>query len=433
MRLPGAHVTFTTRQGGVSVGPYESLNLGILTADDPEHVTENRRRAAAQAGVEAERVAMGWQVHGTDLKEWTGPPPDRAYAQPGDKDLEKVDGHLTREPGIGLLVLVADCYPVALSDGEQVAMLHCGWRPLAGGIIEKAVSRFAGVPAAAVGPGIGGCCYEVGDEVLEAFSGIEEAATGHMLDLRAVISAQLAAAGVSDVEHVDRCTSCSRTCTSHTAATTASPAARRASSCAMDPERVRRNLERVREQIGSEVEILAAVKYVEAADLPALAEAGIELVGENRAQELLEKQEAHGDLFTWDFIGQLQSRKVKDVAPHVRLIHSLASESALSKLAQYPAKEVLVQVNVAGEDEKAGIAPDALADFIARCPVPVTGLMTMPPFVEKAEENRRHFARLAELAGEHGLARLSMGTSQDYEVAAQEGATIVRLGSVLYD
>jgi PLP dependent protein len=201
----------------------------------------------------------------------------------------------------------------------------------------------------------------------------------------------------------------------------------------MDPERVRRNLERVREQIGTGVEILAAVEYVEAADLPALAEAGIDLVGENRAQELLEKQEAHGDLFTWDFIGQLQSRKVKDVAAHVRLIHSLASESARSKLEQYPAREVLVQVNVAGEDEKAGIAPDALADFIARCPVPVTGLMTMPPFVEKAEENRRHFARLAQLAGEHGLARLSMGTSQDYEVAAQEGATIVRLGSVLYD
>ena len=201
----------------------------------------------------------------------------------------------------------------------------------------------------------------------------------------------------------------------------------------MDPERVGRNLERVREQIGPEVEILAAVKYVEADDLPALAEAGIELVGENRAQELLAKQEAHGDLFTWDFIGQLQSRKVKDVAPHVRLIHSLASESALSKLEQHPAKEVLVQVNVAGEDEKAGIAPDALADFIARCPVPVTGLMTMPPFVARPEDNRRHFARLAELAAEHGLARLSMGTSQDYAVAVEEGATIVRLGSVLYD
>jgi PLP dependent protein len=201
----------------------------------------------------------------------------------------------------------------------------------------------------------------------------------------------------------------------------------------MDPERVRRNLESVREQIGPDIEILAAVKYVDAADLPALAEAGIELVGENRAQDLLAKQEAHGDLFTWDFIGQLQSRKVKDVAPNVRLIHSLASESALRKLEEHPAREVLVQVNVAGEEGKAGIAPEELGDFIARVPVPVTGLMTMPPFVERPEDNRRHFARLAELAGEHGLSRLSMGTTQDYVVAAEEGATIVRLGSVLYD
>jgi PLP dependent protein len=201
----------------------------------------------------------------------------------------------------------------------------------------------------------------------------------------------------------------------------------------MDAERIRRNLEAVRERIGTDVEVLAATKYVPLRDLPAVAEAGIELVGENRAQDLLEKQEAHGDLFTWDFIGQLQSRKVKDVAPNVRLIHSLASESAMRKLEEHPAKEVLIQVNVAGEEGKAGIAPEDLGDFIAACPVPVTGLMTMPPFVERPEDNRRHFARLAELAGEHGLARLSMGTSQDYEVAAQEGATIVRLGSVLYD
>ena len=201
----------------------------------------------------------------------------------------------------------------------------------------------------------------------------------------------------------------------------------------MDPDVVRRNLEAVREQIGPDIEILAAVKYVDADDLPALAEAGIELVGENRAQVLLAKQEAHGDLFTWDFIGQIQSRKVKDVAPNVRLIHSLASDSALRRLEEHPAKEVLVQVNVAGEEGKAGIAPEELGDFIARVPVPVTGLMTMPPFVERAEDNRRHFARLAELAGEHGLARLSMGTTQDYTVAAEEGATIVRLGSVLYD
>jgi len=208
VRLPEATVTFTTRRGGVSEGLYESLNLGILTDDDPANVTENRRRAASEAGVEPDRMAMGWQVHGTELRDWTAPPPDRAYAEPGGKELERVDGHLTREPGIGLLVLVADCFPVALSGGEQVAMLHCGWRPLAGGIVENALARFESPPAAAVGPGIGACCYEVGEEVLEAFSGIEGAAAGRMLDLRAVIAAKLAAAGVTDVQHEDRCTSC---------------------------------------------------------------------------------------------------------------------------------------------------------------------------------------------------------------------------------
>jgi PLP dependent protein len=201
----------------------------------------------------------------------------------------------------------------------------------------------------------------------------------------------------------------------------------------LDPARVRRNLERVRERVPAEVEICAAIKYVAADDLPALAEGGVELVGENRAQELLAKQQRHRQLFAWDFIGVLQSRKVKDVAPNVRLIHSLASESALRRLERHPAGEVLVQVNVAGEEGKEGIAPEELREFIARCPVPVTGLMTMPPFTERPEASRRHFARLAELAAEHGLERLSMGTTQDFEVAVQEGATIVRLGSVLYE
>jgi PLP dependent protein len=200
-----------------------------------------------------------------------------------------------------------------------------------------------------------------------------------------------------------------------------------------DAARVRRNLERVRERIGDEVEILAAIKYVAAEELPALAEGGIELVGENRAQELLAKQEAHGDLFTWDFIGALQSRKLRDIAPNVRLIHSIASESALRRLEQHPAREVLIQVNVADEESKEGIHPAQLRDYIERCPVPVTGLMTMPPFADRAEDSRPYFARLAELAAEHGLERLSMGTSQDYDVAVQEGATILRLGSVLYD
>ena len=203
-------------------------------------------------------------------------------------------------------------------------------------------------------------------------------------------------------------------------------------------ERVRENLARVHERIAAagrdpvDVEVLVAIKYVSADQLAALADGGVRLVGENRAQDLIAKQDRCGDAFTWDFIGALQSRKVKDVAPRVRLIHSVASESALAQLAKHPAREVLIQVNLAGEESKAGIEPSELGAFIARCPVPVGGLMTMPPAVERAEDNRRHFARLAELAAEHRLSRLSMGTTQDYEVAVQEGATIVRLGSVIY-
>ena len=206
----------------------------------------------------------------------------------------------------------------------------------------------------------------------------------------------------------------------------------------LDPAKVRANLDRVRERIAAagrdpaRVELLAAVKYVAAEDLPRLAEAGVDLVGENRAQDLIAKQARHRDLFEWDFIGALQSRKVRDVAPIARLIHSVSSDSALSQLERHPAAEILVQVNVAGEQGKAGIAPEGLGAFVERSPVPVGGLMTMPPFVEDPEDNRRHFARLAELAAEHGLSRLSMGTSQDYAVAVQEGATIVRLGSALY-
>jgi polyphenol oxidase len=205
--LPGARAIFSTRQGGVSEGPYESLNLGILTDDEPARVTENRHRLAAKADLERNRVAMGWQVHGTELREWDSSPPQSAFAEPGS-ELERVDGHLTGQPGLALMVLVADCFPVALSDGAQVAMLHCGWRGLAGGIVERAVERFGEPPAAAVGPGIGPCCYEVGPEVLEPFEGIKGAADGRMLDLRAVIVHKLSAAGVAEVQHLDHCASC---------------------------------------------------------------------------------------------------------------------------------------------------------------------------------------------------------------------------------
>jgi PLP dependent protein len=202
----------------------------------------------------------------------------------------------------------------------------------------------------------------------------------------------------------------------------------------IDPDVVGANLAEVREVVGPGVEILAATKYVAAEEMGALAEAGIELVGENRLQDLEAKQERFADRFAWDFIGNLQSRKVKSILPLVRLIHSVASDSALTQLERHAGAgtEVLVEVNVAGEEGKGGIDPAELGAFIDRCPVRVGGLMAMPPFTEDPEASRPHFARLAELASEHGLERLSMGTSQDWRVAVEEGATIIRLGSVLY-
>jgi len=207
----------------------------------------------------------------------------------------------------------------------------------------------------------------------------------------------------------------------------------------LDAGVVRANLERVREEIAGTgrdpggVEVLAAVKYVALEELDVLAEAGITVAGENRAQDLEAKAAAHPEL-TWDFIGHLQSRKVKQVLPLVRYVHSVASDSVLRQLERHatPETEVLVEVNVAGEADKSGVAPGRLDDVIARCPARVVGLMTMPPLAADPEDSRRWFAALAELAGARGLRHLSMGTSQDYLVAVQEGATIVRLGTTLY-
>ena len=202
----------------------------------------------------------------------------------------------------------------------------------------------------------------------------------------------------------------------------------------LEAAKIAANLGRVREATGDRVEILAATKYVPLEEMGVLAEAGVELVGENRQQDLAAKHARWGDSFEWDFIGNLQSRKVKQLLPICRLIHSVASESALEQLGRHgsAATEVLVEVNMAEEEGKGGIAPAALGAFIARCPVKVVGLMTMPPFSTDPEDSRPHFARLAELAAEHGLQRLSMGTSQDWQVAVEEGATIVRLGTALY-
>jgi PLP dependent protein len=202
----------------------------------------------------------------------------------------------------------------------------------------------------------------------------------------------------------------------------------------LDSATIRSNLERIREHAGPKVEVLAATKYVHPDYMGVLAEAGVELVGENRLQDLEAKQERWRESFTWDFIGNLQSRKVKRIVPLVRLIHSVASDSVLEQLGKHAKgnTEVLVEVNLSGEQGKGGVDPAELDEFIERCPVRVSGLMTMPPFTEDPEASRPYFARLAQLAGDRGLERLSMGTSQDWRVAVDEGATIIRLGSVLW-
>jgi uncharacterized pyridoxal phosphate-containing UPF0001 family protein len=202
----------------------------------------------------------------------------------------------------------------------------------------------------------------------------------------------------------------------------------------LEPAKIAANLAEARELAGPGVEILAATKYVPLEEMGALAEAGVRLVGENRQQELAAKHERWGDAFEWDFIGNLQSRKVKQLLSLCRLIHSAASDSALEQLGRHgrPDTEVLVEVNVAGEEGKGGVAPSDLASFLERCPVRVGGLMTMPPFSQDPEDSRPHFVRLAELAVAHELTKLSMGTSQDWRVAIEEGATIVRLGTALY-
>jgi len=212
----------------------------------------------------------------------------------------------------------------------------------------------------------------------------------------------------------------------------------------LDPDRVRANLEGVREDIAaaaaragrepSDVELCAAVKYVPVDETGALVEAGITLAGENRQQDLSVRAERFGERLALDFIGHLQSRKVKLVLPQARLIHSVATDSVLAQLERHgtPDTEVLVEVNLSGEENKSGVAPEALDAFLERCPVRVGGLMTMPPLADDPEASRPWFAGLRDLATERGLARLSMGTSQDYAVAVEEGATIVRVGTILY-
>jgi uncharacterized pyridoxal phosphate-containing UPF0001 family protein len=195
----------------------------------------------------------------------------------------------------------------------------------------------------------------------------------------------------------------------------------------MSPDEVRERYRRIQEDVGQGVTVVAATKYVGLEDMSVLAEAGVEVVGENRAQDLEAKHAAYGDAFRWHFIGKLQSRKAKTVNRICELCHSLDSESAAKRL-EIPA---LLEVNLAGEQSKAGIDPDDLERYLGLYPRTV-GLMTMPPATDDPERSRPYFRRLRELAERHDLRELSMGTSQDYRVAVEEGATLIRVGSVLY-
>ena len=207
--LPGATAAFSTRIGGVSDGPFASLNLGFLTEDDVQSVARNRARLAAALALDPARVLVGHQVHGSDVLRHSAPPSPPGYERLVE-DPPQVDGHATDTPGLAPLVLVADCLPIALSGPGGVAMLHGGWRGLAGGIVERGV-REVDASAAAVGPGIGPCCYEVGGEVLDAFSRLGEGvASGRMLDLAEVAERLLRGAGVERIERAGLCTSCER-------------------------------------------------------------------------------------------------------------------------------------------------------------------------------------------------------------------------------
>jgi polyphenol oxidase len=206
-KMHGAHAAFTTRLGGVSEPPFDSLNLGILTDDEEAAVRENRKRLAAALGIEPGQVPIALQVHGAQIVQHSGPQRPSPFAEPGSP-LPEADGHVVTAPGLTPLVFVADCLPIALLGTRGLALLHCGWRPLAAGIVAKGATM-VGASEAAIGPGIGPCCYEVGEEVLGAFSDLGEGiADGRMLDLPEVARRLLAAAGVRKVQSSGLCTSC---------------------------------------------------------------------------------------------------------------------------------------------------------------------------------------------------------------------------------
>jgi purine-nucleoside/S-methyl-5'-thioadenosine phosphorylase / adenosine deaminase len=206
--LPGGRAAFSTRLGGVSKAPFDRLNLGALSGDQARAVAENRRRLARALGFEAERVVAGRQVHGTEIAQQTASLLPSSFPAPRSKAAREVDGHLVAEPGLAALVFVADCLPIALAGPGGVAILHCGWRGMAAGILAKGMQAVAGTHAV-IGPGIGPCCYEVGEEVMGAFAGLGEGVSaGRMLDLPEVARRLLQGAGVSSIESAGLCTAC---------------------------------------------------------------------------------------------------------------------------------------------------------------------------------------------------------------------------------
>ena len=309
---------FTTRLGGVSEGPFSSLNLGRKTGDDVERVDENRRRACAEIGADADRLALNYQLHSTLVHR----------ARAGSRG-ERGDGLWTDEPDLPMLAMSADCLPVALArtngGAPAVAVVHVGWRGLLDGILESAVDALGGGGlAAAIGPGIGPCCYEVRDDVADPFRARFGRGIVQRREARSVA-----------LRPRPRCAT--QACRASTASTSARPAARSSSSptgatasraesreCSrVSPDEIRERYERIKSEVGPSVTVVAATKYVSVDELDALAAAGVEVVGENRAQDLEAKHARYGDRFRWHFIGHLQSRKAKTVSELCELCHSL--------------------------------------------------------------------------------------------------------------
>ncbi len=460
----GAHALFTGRAGGVSAPPFDGLNLGPRTGDQPGALAENRRLVEAMASRDgqARELLIGTQVHESSVAAHLEGYPE--------VNVDGVDAHVTDRRDLAIAVLTADCIPVALLAPWGVGVAHAGWRGLAGGVIGGTVGELLSIGddgasaariSAFIGPCAGACCYEVGDEVHAAFLGWPGT-----IRARPPWTSPRWPPPRSSTRAWGRSTSpgAARSATSGTSVTApaaARPAARPGSrgghdrsdpSGAPSPEHGRRGRRRrsshraargpgrrrQRRRPAPGAGGARRLQVLRARGDPALVQAGATLLGENRADVLAAKQATvPAGSVQWDYIGELQSRKVKDLAPQVSRIHTLASESAVRRLhalaesgAAVP--ELLVQVNVAGEEGKGGVAPTELPALLeAAAGLPVRGLMTMPPLATGPDDSRTWFGALRELAEQHGLTQLSMGTSQDALVAAAEGATVVRVGGLL--